>query len=54
MYKDLLTHTPLLALPILAMFAFLTVFLLVVVTALMRRRGAYDAVAQLPCEDEHG
>ncbi len=50
MYKDLLAHTPLLALPIFAMFVFLAVFVVVVLRTLTGRRHVYDAVAALPLE----
>jgi len=51
MYKDLLTHTPLLALPIFAMFVFLAVFLGVCAVTLTRKRRAYDQVANLALKD---
>jgi hypothetical protein len=54
MYKDLLTHTPLLALPIMAMFVFLAVFVLVGARTLTHRRGAYGDVASLPIEVDDG
>ena len=53
MYKDLLAHTPLLALPIFAMFMFLTVFVVVVVRTLTRHRGAYAEVSAIPVENDH-
>jgi cbb3-type cytochrome oxidase subunit 3 len=52
MYKDLLAHTPLLALPLFAMFVFLAVFVAVVVRAFARRDKYADA-ARLPFEDDH-
>ncbi len=54
MYKDILAHPPLLALPIFAMFLFLTVFLVAIVRTLTRRPHAYTDVARLPIEDDHG
>ena len=51
MHKDLLSHTPLLALPIAAMFLFLAVFLGVVVVTLVRGARAYDAAAKLPVDE---
>ena len=55
MSRELLAHTPLLALPIFAMFLFLTVFVFVVVRTLTRTRGAYTAISTIPMEndDEH-
>jgi cbb3-type cytochrome oxidase subunit 3 len=51
-HKELLSHTPLLALPIFAMFVFLAVFLCVCVVTLTRRRRAYAEVANLALKDE--
>ena len=48
MHKELLSHTPLLALPIFAMFVFLAVFLGVCAITLTRKRRAYAEVASLP------
>jgi len=52
MYKDLLAHTPLLALPIFAMFVFLAVFVSVAFRTLTQRRNAYVEVAALPLEND--
>ncbi len=52
MYRDLLAHTPLLALPIFAMFVFLTVFATAIVWTLTRRRNTYAMVAALPLEND--
>ncbi|HEY1960605.1 MAG TPA: hypothetical protein VGH28_33570 [Polyangiaceae bacterium] len=52
MYRDVLSHTPLLALPIFAMFVFLAVFVSASALALARRKRAYDEVANLPMKDE--
>ncbi len=49
MYKELLAHTPLLALPIFAMFVFLAVFLSVVVRAFTHD---YADVATIPVDQE--
>lgn len=51
MHKDLLSHTPLLALPIAAMFIFLAVFVGAVVVTLVRGARAYEAAAKIPVED---
>jgi hypothetical protein len=54
-YKDLLAQTPLLALPLAALFIFLAVFLVVVVRALTRTRDDVAEAALLPIrEDDHG
>lgn len=51
MHKELLSHTPLLALPIFAMFVFLAVFVAVCAVTLTRKRRAYDQVANLALKD---
>jgi hypothetical protein len=54
MYKDLLVHSPLLALPVLAMFLFLFVWVAASVRAMTRPRREIDGLARLPLvEDEH-
>jgi len=50
-HKELLSHTPLLALPIFAMFVFLAVFLTVCAVTLTRKRRTYDQVANLALKD---
>ena len=57
MYKDLLAQTPLLALPLYALFLFLAVFASVVIRALTRARKDVAVAAHLPLvddEDRHG
>lgn len=49
MKSELLAKSPLLALPLGALFFFLFVFIAVL---FVTRRRAYDAVAALPLEDE--
>ncbi len=51
MHKELLTHSPLLALPIFAMLVFLAVFVAVTAVTLTRRKRAYDEVANLALKD---
>lgn len=51
MHKELLQHSPLLALPIFAMFVFLAVFVAVCAVTLTRRKRAYDDVANLALKD---
>jgi hypothetical protein len=54
MYKDLLVHSPLLALPLLAMFLFLFAWIAASVRAMTRPRREIDSVARLPLvEDDH-
>jgi len=54
MYKDLLVHSPLLALPLLAMFLFLAAWIAASIRAMTRPRGEIDVLARLPLmEDEH-
>lgn len=52
MYKDLLSHSPLLALPLAALFVFLGVFIIVVLRTLTTRAPSYARVAELPLEEE--
>jgi hypothetical protein len=52
MYRELLSHTPLLALPIAALFVFLAVWLAMVTRALTRTRAEVDQTARLPLEEE--
>jgi len=51
MHKDLLAHTPLLAMPIAAMLIFLAVFLAVVLHTIVQGRRAYDDVARIPVDE---
>jgi hypothetical protein len=52
MYKDLLAHSPLLALPIAALLIFLAVFLAVCVRAMTRKPRDYAPAANLPLEED--
>ena len=52
MYKDFLAHSPLLALPIAALFVFLGVFVVVVTRTMARRAPAYARLATLPLREE--
>ena len=54
MYKDLFYQSPLLVLPVVAMFLFLAVYLLVTIRVTMASRSEVDAVARLPLGDDHG
>jgi hypothetical protein len=52
-HSKLLEHSPLLALPLAALFIFLTVFLAVIARTMSRRPREYQAAADLPlAEDE--
>jgi len=51
MHAQLLSHTPLLALPIIAMFLFLAIFVGATARTLSRRAHAYSEVARLPVEE---
>jgi len=52
MKTELLTRSPLLALPLLAFFLFLVVFLTVVFVTMSRKARAYEPIARLPIDDE--
>ncbi|MBX3260492.1 MAG: hypothetical protein KIS78_12485 [Labilithrix sp.] len=55
MKSELLARSPLLILPLCALFLFLVVFLTVLFVTMKRRAPAYDPVARLPFEgDERG
>jgi hypothetical protein len=52
MKSELLAKSPLLLLPLGALFVFLAVFIAVVAITLKRRQHAYDALARLPLDEE--
>jgi len=52
MHRELLAQSPLLILPIAAMFVFLGVFVAVLVRTMSKRASAYDATAALPLSEE--
>jgi cbb3-type cytochrome oxidase subunit 3 len=55
MHKDLLAHSPLLALPIMAMALFIVVWVATTVRALTRPRAEVDEAARMPlAEDDDG
>ena len=54
MYKDLLAQTPLIALPLTALFIFLGVFIVVVLRATTRARHEVAYAASLPLVEEEG
>jgi hypothetical protein len=49
-----LARSPMLLLPIVALFLFVVVFVAVFVVTMKKRAPAYDAVARLPLDDEEG
>jgi hypothetical protein len=53
MYKDLFAQSPLLMLPVAAMFIFIAVFVAVVLRATLSSRAEMDAAARLPLGDDH-
>jgi cbb3-type cytochrome oxidase subunit 3 len=56
MFREFLSHSPLLALPLMALVLFLVVFAGVVIFAFTRRRAEIAEAAALPLEEEdsHG
>lgn len=52
MYKALLAGSPLLSLPLVALFIFLVVFVTVVIKTMMKKAAAYAVVADLPLAEE--
>jgi hypothetical protein len=53
MHTQLLSHSPLLILPLVAMFLFLSVWLVAAVRVMTRSRTEMDAAARIPLEDDH-
>jgi hypothetical protein len=53
MHAQLLTQSPLLVLPLVAMFLFLSVWVVAAVRVMTRSRADMDAAARLPLEDDH-
>jgi hypothetical protein len=52
MLRELMSTTPLFAVPMSALFLFLTVFVGNFVRTYGRRASAYDAIARLPLDEE--
>jgi cbb3-type cytochrome oxidase subunit 3 len=52
MYRDLMTHSTLLVLPILALFLFVGVFVAIFVRTYGRAAKDYDALANLPLAED--
>jgi cbb3-type cytochrome oxidase subunit 3 len=53
MYRDLFVQSPLLVLPVVAMFLFLTVFVVIAIRATTASRREMDTAARLPLGDDH-
>ncbi len=51
MKSELLAKSPMLFLPILALFLFVAVFVGVIVMTMKKRGSAYDPVARMPLDD---
>ena len=51
MHRELLSHSPLLILPIASMFVFLAVFIAVLIRTMSKRASAYDPIAALPLSE---
>ncbi len=51
MHRELLSRSPLLVLPIVAMFVFLAVFIAVLIRTMSKRASAYDPIAALPLSE---
>ncbi len=54
MKSELLSKSPLLALPLVALFLFLAIFLGIFVLTMRKKAPAYDPVARLPLDGEDG
>ncbi len=52
MKSELLERSPLLILPIVALFLFLAVFVAMFVVTMKRRAPAYDPLARMPLDDD--
>jgi hypothetical protein len=50
--SELLARSPMLALPILALFLFIAVFIAMFVMTMKKRAPAYDPLARMPLEDD--
>lgn len=52
MKSELLATSPMLALPLIALFLFIVVFTGMLITTMKKRAAAYDPLARMPLEDE--
>jgi hypothetical protein len=53
MHKELLAQSPLLVLPLLAMFVFMAVWVVAAVRVITRSRADLEEAARLPLGDDH-
>jgi hypothetical protein len=53
MLRELVTRSPLLTIPLSALFLFLSVFVGALVRTYGRRASAYDAIARMPLDEEN-
>jgi hypothetical protein len=51
MYREFFAHSPVLALPVLSLVIFITVFVGIVARVARRRAETYDGVAALPLDN---
>ena len=52
MKSELLARSPLLVLPLVALFLFVAVFLAMLVVTMKKRAPAYDPLARMPLDDD--
>jgi len=52
MKSELLAKSPMLALPLVALFLFLAAFAVIFIVTMRKRAPAYDPLARLPLDDE--
>lgn len=52
MKSELLAKSPLLVLPLVALFLFLAVFIAMFIVTMKKRAPAYDPLARMPLEDD--
>ncbi len=52
MKSELLATSPMLVLPLIALFVFIIVFTGMLITTMKKRAAAYDPLARMPLEDE--
>lgn len=52
MKSELLAKSPLLALPMVALFLFIALFVGIFIVTMRKRAAAYDSIARLPLDDQ--
>jgi hypothetical protein len=50
--SELLAKSPMLVLPLIALFLFIAVFVAMFIVTMKKRAGAYDPLARMPLDDE--